>query len=287
MEFFHKLVHLIFGNLGNNEAWRDMIAYIGTPSLYAVLFAIIFLETGVVILPFLPGDSLLFAIGAMSARDIGLHFWAIFGLLWVAAVIGDAVNYSIGKTLGPAVFNRATDAPAKFTDKLLNRKHLEKAQAFYVKYGGKTIILARFVPVVRTFAPFVAGVGKMSYPRFFMFNVVGGLLWVGLCMGAGRLFGRFEFVQKRFELVVIAIIVISILPMVVEFWRKKRRKTRRRPHPRSHHHRRTRRPRVSLHVGATPASPVCADRAESHTRARQASPLQNHPRSSGSTKIRR
>jgi membrane-associated protein len=228
-ELLHKLYFLV-RHLSDDSAWRDVIGHIGTPSMYAVLFAIIFLETGVVIFPFLPGDSLLFALGAMSARDVGIGFWPVFGLLWVAAVLGDAANYAIGKRLGPAVFSRNGDAAAagagKFSDKLLNRKHLDKAQAFYVKYGGKTIILARFVPVVRTFAPFVAGVGKMSYARFFTFNVAGGFLWVALCMAAGRAFGGFEFVKKNFELIIIAIVVISVVPMLIEFWHARRAEQR-------------------------------------------------------------
>lgn len=217
-ELLHKLFYLL-RHLNDDTAWRDLVGYIGTPSVYGVLFAIIFLETGVVILPFLPGDSLLFALGAISARDTGVSFWPVFFLLWFAAVLGDAVNYSIGKRLGPAVFSRDPAAAGNWSDKLLNRKHLEKAQSFYVKYGGKTIILARFVPVVRTFAPFVAGVGKMSYGRFFAFNVVGGLLWVALCMAAGRFFGGYAVVQKNFELVIVAIIVISVLPVAIEFWK--------------------------------------------------------------------
>ena len=224
-ELARKLFYLI-RHLNEDAAWQNVIAHIGTPSMYAVLFAIIFLETGVVIMPFLPGDSLLFALGAMSARDVGLDFWTIFFLLWFAAVLGDAVNYAIGKRLGPAVFNRDPGAAPRFSDKLLNRKHLEKAQAFYVKYGGKTIILARFVPIVRTFAPFVAGVGKMGYARFFAFNVIGGLLWVGICMAAGRAFGESQFVKKNFELVIVAIVVISVLPMAVEFWRARRAEQR-------------------------------------------------------------
>ncbi|HEX8325331.1 MAG TPA: VTT domain-containing protein [Tepidisphaeraceae bacterium] len=218
-ELFGKLFYLV-RHLGEDAAWRSVIEYIGTPYLYAVLFAIIFLETGVVIFPFLPGDSLLFAAGAMSARDVGVGFWPIFFLLLVAAIIGDALNYAIGLKLGPAVFSREeTAGPAKWSDKLLNRKHLLKAQAFYEKYGAKTIILARFVPIVRTFAPFVAGVGKMSYARFATFNVIGAVLWITICMGAGRAFGEMAFVKKNFELIIVAIIVISVLPMVFELWK--------------------------------------------------------------------
>ncbi len=133
-------------------------------------------------------------------------------LLIVAAILGDAVNYWIGYRLGPAVFSREDS-------KLLNKKHLLKAQEFYEKYGGKTIILARFVPIVRTFAPFVAGVGRMNFFRFWMFNIIGAIAWVVICVGAGYLLGRNEFVKKRFEVIIIAIIVISVLPMVWELWR--------------------------------------------------------------------
>ncbi len=221
MEFFTKLFHLLFGGLNNIERWNDLINYVGTIQIYIVLFMIIFAETGLVITPFLPGDSLLFAIGAIGVRkDIALNLPLVTGLLVVAAVVGDAVNYWIGYKLGPAVFK-------KETGRLLNKKHLVQAQEFYVKYGAKTIILARFVPVVRTFAPFVAGIGKMNFFRFWVFNIIGGVLWVLMCVAAGVFFGKFEFVQKRFELVIIAIVLISILPMVIEYLRARGRAKRR------------------------------------------------------------
>ena len=214
MEFFRRLYDLL-RHLGEDDKWRAMLDYVGTPTLYAILFAIVFAETGLVVTPFLPGDSLLFAVGAIAARGIGINLPVICTLLIAAAVLGDAVNYWIGYKLGPAVFKREDS-------RLLNKKHLEKAQAFYEKYGGKTIILARFVPIVRTFAPFVAGVGKMNFFRFWMFNIVGGIAWVLICVAAGYLFGGFEFVKKRFELVIVAIVVISVLPMVFEFWQHRR-----------------------------------------------------------------
>jgi membrane-associated protein len=213
MEFFRKLFDLL-RHLGVDQKWVDMITYIGEGKLYAVLFLIIFAETGLVVTPFLPGDSLLFAIGALGARGI-LNWQLLTVLLIVAAVLGDAVNYWIGFRLGPAVFKREDS-------KLLNKKHLLRAQEFYEKYGGKTIILARFVPIVRTFAPFVAGVGKMNYFRFAVYNVVGAIAWVVICVGAGVLFGNIPFVKKNFELVILAIIFISVLPMVFEFWKAKR-----------------------------------------------------------------
>ena len=181
---------------------------------YAIIFLVIFIETGLVVMPFLPGDSLLFAIGALAAiSSNNLNVWTIFGLLVVAAILGDTVNYHIGKFFGAKVFSRDY--------KYLNKAHLEKTQAFYVKYGGKAIIMARFVPIVRTFAPFVAGIGTMNYAKFIQFNVIGAILWVGLCIVAGYLFGGLPFVEKNFELVLLAIIGISVLPVIVEVVREK------------------------------------------------------------------
>ena len=238
MEFFRRLIDLL-RHLGEDDKWRAMLDHVGTPNLYVVLFAIIFAETGLVVTPFLPGDSLLFAVGAIGARGVGINLPVITVLLIVAAVLGDAVNYWIGYKLGPKVFTEEEEWPDADTfgrpasevayetpprpkrslrSRLLNKKHLLKAQAFYDKYGGKTIILARFVPVVRTFAPFVAGVGKMNFFRFWLFNVVGAVAWVLICVTAGYLFGNFEFVKKRFELVLIAIVFISVLPMAFELW---------------------------------------------------------------------
>jgi membrane-associated protein len=180
---------------------------------YAVLFAIIFCETGLVVLPFLPGDSLLFAVGAVGAMpDSRVNLPVMAVVMITAAVLGDAVNYSIGAKLGPAVFRSERS-------RWLNRKHLLAAHEFYEEYGGKTIILARFVPIIRTFAPFVAGIGKMSYPRFALYNVTGAILWVCSLMLAGRTFGGIAWVQKNFEAVIVAIIVISVLPAVIEFLR--------------------------------------------------------------------
>lgn len=181
--------------------------------LYALLFLIIFCETGLVVTPFLPGDSLLFAVGALAAIDGSpIRLPAILVLLAVAAIIGDAVNYAIGYRVGPRVFTSTTS-------RLLNREHLLRTQHFYEKYGGKTIIIARFVPIIRTFAPFVAGIGAMSYPRFLSYNVAGGVLWVSVCVFAGYFFGNLPLVRKNFSLVILAIIVISILPAVVEYLR--------------------------------------------------------------------
>jgi membrane-associated protein len=183
------------------------------PWLYALLFLIVFCETGLVVTPFLPGDSLLFAVGALAAvPDAVIHPWVALVLLAIAAVSGDAVNYAIGRQLGPRVFT-ATES------RLLNRDHLLHTQRFYEKYGGKTIVLARFIPIIRTFAPFVAGIGRMEYGRFALFNVSGGVAWVILFVGGGYLFGNIPTVKENFHIVIVAIIVISVLPAVIEFFR--------------------------------------------------------------------
>ncbi len=177
---------------------------------YALLFAIIFMETGLVVTPFLPGDSLLFAAGTFAAIG-SLNVWLLWLLLFVAAVVGDSVNYWIGSKVGP----RAFEGNVRF----LKKEYLDQTQEFYDKHGGKTIVLARFVPIVRTFAPFVAGVGTMDYRRFIAYNVFGAFLWTGLFIALGYFFGNIPFVQKNFELVVVAIILVSIVPMVIEFVR--------------------------------------------------------------------
>ena len=214
MEFLRKLIWTIFHL--SPKSLNDFTAYVGPYNLYAILFLIIFAETGLVITPVLPGDSLLFALGAIAANaGSPINLPLVTVLLIAAAVLGDAVNYGIGYQIGPRVFTRENSL-------LLNKKHLLRAQEFYDKYGGKTIILARFVPIVRTFAPFVAGIGKMGYARFAVYNVVGAVAWVLICIVAGYYFGRIEFVQKRFELVIVAIVVISVLPMGFEFLRTRR-----------------------------------------------------------------
>jgi membrane-associated protein len=193
--------------------------------IYAILFAIVFAETGLVITPFLPGDSLLFAAGALAAaQPQALNVWFVLLLLITAAILGDAVNYAIGKWIGPRVFSKEIDPNRVPTwkDRLLNRKHLERAHEFYEKYGGKAVVIGRFVPIVRTFVPFVAGAGAMTYSKFAFYNVAGALLWVGVCTGAGYLFGNFEIVKKNFSLVVLGIIVVSLIPIAVEFWMARR-----------------------------------------------------------------
>lgn len=186
--------------------------------IYALLFAIIFCETGLIVTPFLPGDSLLFAVGALAGKQL-IQVEIVTPLLLVAAIIGDAVNYSIGKWMGPKVFQYESS-------RFLNKAHLMKAHAFYEKYGGRAIILARFVPIVRTFAPFVAGVGSMTYSKFALYNVSGAFLWVGIFLGGGYYFGGLEVVQKNMKLVILGIIVVSVLPIVWEFakaWQEKRK----------------------------------------------------------------
>lgn len=188
--------------------------------IYGLLFLIIFCETGLVVTPFLPGDSLLFAVGALAARpEMNLKVEIIVPLLLVAAIVGDSVNYAIGKWFGPKVFHYESS-------RFFNKNHLLKAHAFYVKYGGRAIILARFVPIVRTFAPFVAGVGTMDYRKFLFYNITGAIIWVGLFVGAGYVFGGLEIVQKNMKLVILGIIIVSVLPIVWEFfkaWQEKRK----------------------------------------------------------------
>ena len=211
LSFWNVITHL---DVHLAEWARDMGGW-----LYVVLFAIIFCETGLVVTPFLPGDSLLFAVGALCALDGSpLSVGVILPLLLVAAVLGDAVNYAVGRQIGPRVFTSETSI-------LLNKKHLIKTQSFYERYGGKTIIIARFIPIIRTFAPFVAGIGQMRYRRFFAFNVVGAILWVGLFIPAGYAFGNAAPVKKNFHYVILAIIVLSVMPAVIEVlreWRARR-----------------------------------------------------------------
>src|SRR4051794_2824868 len=238
MEFFHKLYDLL-RHLGEDDKWRAMVDYVGVHNLYIILFAIIFCETGLVVTPFLPGDSLIFAIGAVAGREVGLNLFVVGPLLVAAALCGDNVNYWLGRRLGPAVFRREDNdwTPAASTgnveyatptkkktlgSRLLNKKHLDRAQQFYETYGSKTIILARFVPIVRTFAPFVAGIGKMNYARFLIFSVIGAVLWVSICLTAGYSLGSRPFFKQHFELVILAIVLISLLPMAFELWRHRR-----------------------------------------------------------------
>lgn len=197
----------------------DFVSHYGT-LVYGLLFAIIFAETGLVILPFLPGDSLLFAAGALGATgalDVRIATVVIF----VASVLGDAVNYSVGRFIGPRVFR--PEGRTGRLERWLNPKHLERTHEFFETYGGKAVVLARFVPIVRTFIPFVAGAGAMTYGTFAFYNIFGGALWTIVCVGAGYLFGNIAVVKENFEFVIIGIIAVSLLPMLIEFIRHRSR----------------------------------------------------------------
>jgi len=202
--FLHLDVHL-----------AEFVGRYGT-WVYGLLFAIIFAETGLVVTPFLPGDSLLFAAGALAATGALDVRW-LFLLLAGAAILGNTVNYSVGHFIGPRVFR------ADETHPLLNRQHLDRAHAFFEKYGGMAVVLTRFVPIIRTFVPFVAGAGAMRYSTFALFNVFGGTLWVGICLAAGYAFGNVPVVKNNFSLVALGIVAVSLIPMVVEWVRHKQK----------------------------------------------------------------
>jgi len=206
MEFLSDIIGIF---LHIDEHLASVIDQYGTWT-YVILLVVIFCETGLVVTPFLPGDSLLFAAGAFASRGV-LNPHLLFVLLTVAAIVGDTVNYAIGAFIGPRVFRENV--------RFLKREYLVKAEAFYEKYGAKTIVIARFIPIIRTFAPFVAGVGKMSYARFITYNIFGGILWVALFIYGGYFFGNIAFVQEHFETVILAIIALSLLPPLVEWWR--------------------------------------------------------------------
>ncbi|HNU05632.1 MAG TPA: DedA family protein [Anaerolineae bacterium] len=190
----------------------DIIAQYGAWTL-AVLFAIIFVETGVVVMPFLPGDSLIFAAGTFAARG-ALNIWALFIVLSLAAILGDTVNYWIGHRVGSKAYSGEV--------KWVKKEHMERTNAFFDKHGGKAIFLARFVPIVRTFAPFVAGVSQMNYGFFLRWNIIGAITWVGIFAALGYFFGNIPFVQRNFELVIVAIVVISVIPAVLEALKARR-----------------------------------------------------------------
>ncbi|WP_182057495.1 DedA family protein [Pantoea sp. ME81] len=219
MEFIHFLIDFI---LHIDVHLAELVAQYGV-WIYAILFLILFCETGLVVTPFLPGDSLLFVAGALAAlpgNDLNVHLMVT--LLVIAAILGDAVNYTIGRLFGEKLFSNPNS-------KIFRRSYLDKTHAFYDRHGGKTIILARFVPIVRTFAPFVAGMGHMSYRHFALFNVTGALLWVLLFSYAGYLFGDLPVVQENLKLLIVGIIVVSILPGVIEVWRHRRQAHQQKP----------------------------------------------------------
>lgn len=203
MEIFEWIQHM-------DEHLGELVAWMG-PWFYALVTAIIFGETGLVVTPFLPGDSLLFAVGALAAaQPEDLNILVLMPLLVIAAIVGDAVNYAIGKWVGPQIFRRDTGW-------LMNKQHLLRAQRFYERYGAKAIVLARFLPILRTFAPFVAGIGGMQYRRFWVYNVLGGVAWVSLFLMGGYWFGNYDWVKDNFHAVILAIIFISVLPIAWEW----------------------------------------------------------------------
>ena len=206
MEFIDLFLHI-------DKHLADVVSNYGVWT-YAILFLVIFCETGLVVTPFLPGDSLLFAAGAIASLG-SLHVHFLFLLLLVAAIAGDTVNYHIGYFLGPKFLE-------KNKSKLIKKEYLERTHRYFEKYGGKTIIIARFIPIIRTFAPFLAGVGSMTYRHFICYNVVGAVLWVSLFTYAGYFFGELPFVKNNFTFVILAIIVISVLPAVIEVIKAKR-----------------------------------------------------------------
>ena len=216
MEYVQQVVEWI---LHLDHYLGEIIQWLGGGWFYGLIFGVVFCETGLVVTPFLPGDSLLFAVGALAGtQSEHISIVTLVPLLIVAAILGDAVNYSIGNYLGPKVFRNDTGL-------LLNKSHLLRAQAFYQRHGGKAIFLARFLPILRTFAPFVAGIGKMEYRRFCFYNAMGGVVWVTLFLVAGYLFGNVEVVKKNFSLVLLVIILLSVVPIVYEWWRERKFRT--------------------------------------------------------------
>ena len=208
MEFLQYLIDLF---LHLDKHLHEIISNYGTLT-YVILFGVIFAETGFVLTPFLPGDSLLFAAGTFAALG-SLNVHLLFLLLTVAAILGDTVNYWVGSYLGPKVFDKKI--------RFLKKEHLEKTHQFYEKHGGKTIIIARFVPIIRTFAPFVAGIGAMTYSKFILYNIAGAILWCALFIYGGYFFGNLPIVKNNFSIVIVVIIFISILPGIIEFARHK------------------------------------------------------------------
>jgi membrane-associated protein len=202
--FLHLDVHL-----------AEFVAQYGV-MVYAGLFAVIFAETGLVVTPFLPGDSLLFAAGALAATG-AMDLTLVLALIAVAAILGNSVNYAIGRAIGPRVF--AAGDGTGWQAKLLNRKHLDRAHEFFEKHGAMAVISSRFAPIIRTFVPFVAGAAAMSAPKFLIYNVVGGVLWTALCVGAGYAFGNVPVIKNNFSLVALGIVAVSLLPMVIEILR--------------------------------------------------------------------
>lgn len=215
MEFLHEAWTFLIALLTETEHTLDYLVNTYGLWVYAILFLIIFCETGLVVTPFLPGDSLLFLVGTIAHRaNNDLNIWALLLILIVAAILGDALNYTIGRMFGEKLFSNPNS-------KVFKQSYLEKTNLFYEKHGGKTIILARFVPIVRTFAPFVAGMGKMTYKHFFSFNVIGGIAWISLFCLLGYFVGSFAIVQNNLKVIVVLIVIVSVLPGVFEIIRNK------------------------------------------------------------------
>ena len=211
MGFFNNFIDFIL----HLDKYLSVVIQNYGATTYVLLFLIVFLETGLVVTPFLPGDSLLFAAGTFAGIG-ALNVFVLFAVLAAAAILGDTINYSIGKFLGAKAFQKYP--------KIFKKEYLDRTHNFYEKYGAKTIVLARFVPIVRTFAPFVAGVGKMSYFQFLIYNILGGILWVALFVFGGYYFGNMPIVKENFTIVIFIIIILSFVPMVWEYW--KHRKSR-------------------------------------------------------------
>ncbi len=210
-----ELLHTVLDYLLHIEVHLDFMIRNYHTWTYLILFLIIFIETGFIVMPFLPGDSLLFAIGAFAARG-SFDFASISITLIIAAILGDSVNYAVGKFFGPVVFD-------KEQSRFFNKNHLKKAHEFYESYGAKTIILARFIPIVRSFAPFVAGIGKMTYRKFMLFNILGASLWILSFIPLGYFFGNLPVIKENFKFVMLAIVIISTIPGVIEFYREKKK----------------------------------------------------------------
>lgn len=207
MEYITQFIELF---LHLDKSLSSVIQTYGSTT-YIILFLVILCETGLVVLPFLPGDSLLFAAGAFAAKG-DMNVATLFMTLCVAAILGDSINYEVGRLIGPRIAQREKS-------RYVNKEHIDKTHQFYEKYGAKTIIIARFIPIIRTFAPFVAGLGTMSYKKFLQYNVIGGVAWVAICLFAGYLFGNIPLVKQNFTAVIFAIIIVSILPAVIEYIR--------------------------------------------------------------------
>lgn len=212
MELLQQFIDIVLHLDQHLNEWITMFG----PGIYVILFGIIFAETGLIVFPFLPGDSLLFALGALTAGDEpALQLPLLCTVLIVAAILGDAVNYTIGRHVGLKLFSNPNS-------RIFKRDHLARTQKFYDKHGGKTIILARFVPIIRTFAPFVAGMAEMKYRQFFIYNVVGALTWVLSITVAGHIFGNLPIIKRNFHVVVVAIILISVIPIAIEWWKARK-----------------------------------------------------------------